>query len=398
MNTEHEFHTTGQIAQKSGLTVRTLRYYDQIGLLTPSQYNHASVRLYNKNDLYKLQQIQTLKYIGLSLDKIKRLLHENLIPDNDLLSSLRVQKEIILNKSAHSQTIIKTIDEVIALLNGKEVDWVNLFKLINAVNTERDWVEQYQTATRLKARIELYDRFSVNKEGWHRWFFEQLEKQPNMRILEVGCGDGALWLRNANRIPESWKITLTDLSLGMVNEASGKINECCGGIKFLVADVQSIPFHDNEFDLIIANHMLYHVADIPKAITEMSRVLKPGGMLYASTMSTFHLKEIETLAKAFDPLLQVLDPIMERFHLNNGEKILSECFTDVQAERYIDHMVVSDIDPLLSYMLSTPMNVREIISGKRLIEFKQFLGARVSYEKPMQITKDSGFYRAINKK
>ncbi len=87
MKTERELHTTGQIATQTGLTVRTLRYYDQIGLLTPSLYSHASVRLYNKNDLIKLQKIQTLKYIGLSLDKIKLILNEHLFTDRDLRSS-----------------------------------------------------------------------------------------------------------------------------------------------------------------------------------------------------------------------------------------------------------------------------------------------------------------------
>ncbi len=150
--------------------------------------------------------------------------------------------------------------------------------------------------------------------------------------------------------------------------------------------------------MIIANHMLYHVHDIPKVISEMSRVLKHDGILYASTMSRRHLMEVESLAKAFDPGLEVLDPVMERFHLDNGKKIISGCFSEIQDVRFKDHMVVTDIEPLLSYMTSTPMNARAILTGKKLIEFKAFLSDRISSEMPLYITKDSGFFKAVNKK
>ncbi|WP_239615262.1 MerR family transcriptional regulator [Cohnella mopanensis] len=400
MEPEYEYHTTGQIAKQTGITVRTLRYYDQIGLLTPSRYSDASVRLYNKNDLIRLQKIQTLKSIGLSLDEIKQIVQDHLSSDHGLLHSLKMQKDIILSQNAHIYYIIKAIEEAISVCEGSNGinDWNHLFALFNVINTEKRWLEQYLTANRLQARIDLYDRFSLNKIGWHRWFFDHLGLLPNMKILEVGCGDGTLWFRNGDRIPDSWKITLTDMSHGMINEARNKIEDPNGRFKFLVADVQEIPFHNNEFDLIVANHMLYHVLDHSKAMAEISRVLKPNGSLFASTMSRGHLLEIKALAKDFDPDLEVLDPVMERFHLDNGTRILARWFGEIKQFRYEDHMLVNDIEPLLSYIISTPMNAREILTGKKLNEFREFLNQRITIRNPLYITKDSGFFHAINRK
>ncbi len=55
-------------------------------------------------------------------------------------------------------------------------------------------------------------------------------------------------------------------------------------VQFKEIDAQSIPFEDETFDAVIANHMLYHVPDRPKAIAEIKRVLKPGGRLIATTI------------------------------------------------------------------------------------------------------------------
>ncbi|WP_231637535.1 MerR family transcriptional regulator [Paenibacillus sp. FJAT-27812] len=284
---EVQYLTTGQLAQRTGMTLRTLRYYDKIGLLKPAKYNHTSIRLYSKDDVARLEKIQMLKYIGLSLAEISQIMLNDTAPERDLRSSLKMQKDIIQHKIAHMMYVSKTIEEALGMVDeqGEEVDWEGLAGIIQSIHKEKDWSEQYQNAFRLQARISLYDQFSLNKIGWHRWFFEHLGSAPHLKVLELGCGDAALWRRNVDLIPETWNITLTDLSPGMLDEAKISLGAHSGRFKFLVADAQAVPFHDNEFDIVIANHMLYHVLDINRAVPEMHRILKPGGCLYASTMS-----------------------------------------------------------------------------------------------------------------
>lgn len=397
---DKEYLTTGQIAKRTGLTIRTLRYYDQIGLLKPSKYNEASARLYGKEDLVRLQKINALKYIGLNLSDIKQIIQDGPFPEQDLRSSLLTQKEVIRHKIAHMQYVSKAIDEALDMLNerGTEVDWDSLSDIIQTIHTEKDWGEQYRNALRLQARIRLYDRFSANKVGWHRWFFDRLGLEADLKILELGCGDAALWSRNLDRIPPSWSITLTDLSPGMLEAARTNVNDRSGRFVFLTADAQSIPFHDGEFDVIIANHMLYHVLDIEKALSECHRVLKNNGVLYTSTMSKKHLQEMEQLARTFDPAMRVLDDVMERFHLDNGNGILSSFFSDIEVFRYEDDMNVNEAEPLIRYMVSTPMNAKDYLAGGKLEAFKAYVTDKIREGNgSIRITMDSGFFLSRKK-
>ncbi|GIO70187.1 MerR family transcriptional regulator [Paenibacillus cookii] len=93
----------GELANLTGLTIRTLRYYDQIGLYSPSGYSDAGYRLYNESDLSRLQQILALKDLGLSLDEIKSILadegynpHEVVMLQIDRLKeNIRIQQKLL---------------------------------------------------------------------------------------------------------------------------------------------------------------------------------------------------------------------------------------------------------------------------------------------------------------
>src|SRR5256885_10285045 len=84
-----------EFAVLTGVTVRTLHHYDRLGLLKPSRYTQAGYRLYSERDLARLQQIVTLKFIGLSLKQIKGILSQKSF---DLATALRAQREIITEK------------------------------------------------------------------------------------------------------------------------------------------------------------------------------------------------------------------------------------------------------------------------------------------------------------
>src|SRR5689334_14435133 len=121
----------------------------------------------------------------------------------------------------------------------------------------------------------------------------------NAILIELGAGVGWLWLRNGRRIPVGWDITLSDFSPGMVAEQRKNMAQIPRPFSFEEIDVQAIPHPDASFDAVIANHMLYHVPDRPKAIAEMRRVLKPGGTLFTATNGDHHLQEMHQLMAQF---------------------------------------------------------------------------------------------------
>ncbi|WP_217592068.1 MerR family transcriptional regulator [Cohnella sp. GbtcB17] len=388
--THEEYLTTGELARRTGITLRTLRYYDQIGLLSPQEHLKGDARKYTLRNLERLQRIQTLKYVGLPLEEIKNILHQESLSEAGMRRSLEAQLDVLQKKIAHAEHLAHAIRETLGTL-GNETDWAHIEELIRAAQTEENWGEQYRTSTRLQSRIHLYDKFSTNPQGWHRWLFDKLEQSPDARILEVGCGDGTFWQRNADRIPAGWRVTLTDLSNGMVEAARSRLgNE--PRFVFLPADVQRLPFHEEQFDLVLANNMLYHVADLPLAVEEIHRVLKPGGLLCASTMSTRHLQELEDIAVSFDPDLRVLDQAIFRFHFDNGAAYLAPYFTELRLLQYQDQLLVNEAEPLIEYMTSTPMNAREKLVGPSLEYFRDHVEKLLEQAGTFRMTKENGIF------
>jgi ubiquinone/menaquinone biosynthesis C-methylase UbiE len=160
--------------------------------------------------------------------------------------------------------------------------------------------DQYKDATNLDARIRLHQLFSTNKYGWHRWCFDQYALPAEAYVLEIGCGPAHLWTANLDRVPPGWRITLSDFSSGMLEQAQRNVN-CASPFDFKIVDAQAIPFEADTFDAVIVNHMLYHVPDRARALAEMRRVLKPGSTIYLATNGLKHLRELDDLQRRFDP-------------------------------------------------------------------------------------------------
>ena len=260
-------------------------------------------------------------------------------------------------------------------------------------NRERQVLEkQYQDSSNLDVRIRLHQRFSVNKLGWFSWVFDHLALPPHCRILELGCGSGSLWLENLDRIPSGWKITLSDFSAGMLDEARRNL-EKRRSFQFKVIDAQSIPLENAYFDAVIANHMLYHLPDRPAALAEIRRVLQPAGHFYASTVGDRHLVEIRDLIVKFDPQLASWGRVVDPFTLENGMTQLSVYFSGIQLYRYDDVLEVTEVGPLVDYILSGW--AQHILVGREAA-FREFVAcAMQTCRSAFHITKDSGLFASV---
>jgi ubiquinone/menaquinone biosynthesis C-methylase UbiE len=253
--------------------------------------------------------------------------------------------------------------------------------------------EQYQDESNLNARIQLHDRFSINKYGWFPWVFDQLNLPAKSHILHLGGGTGLLWLKNLNRVPRGWDITLSDLSSGMLQEAQRNLRDRQRHFEFAVIDAQAVPFEDESFDAVIANHMLYHVPDRTKALSEIRRVLRPGGRFYASTIGQSHLRELDELMQRFDPSWEPWGAdFADSFLLENGLDQLSEWFSRVTLHRYEDDLVITEAKPLVAYVLSGA--AESVVTGREL-EFTEFVEQELALHDAVYVTKDSGTFEAL---
>jgi ubiquinone/menaquinone biosynthesis C-methylase UbiE len=266
-----------------------------------------------------------------------------------------------------------------------------------------DVKEQYKDASNLNARIALHSRFSTAKVNWYRWLFDHFSLPEGARVLELGCGPAKLWCENLERIPEDWHITLTDLSAGMIAEAGVQLQNAPHGFAFAVADAQQLPFDDGDFDAVVAIHMLYHVPDQQRALTEMRRVLRPGGRVYASTNGKTHMQEVGDLAAYFaegETLEQIRAAHrLNSFRLEDGFEMLSPYFSDVTLHRYENSLEVTEAEPLLAYILSATAatELRERPSAaqvERLEAFKKRLAEQISARGAVHITTTPGLFEA----
>ncbi len=253
--------------------------------------------------------------------------------------------------------------------------------------------DQYKDASNLNARVTIHDRFSTNPYGWFNWVFDTLIKlPPNSNILELGSGPVLIWKSCINRIPAGWKITLSDLSPGMVDAAWRNLVVTGRTFQFKEIDAQSIPFEDETFDVVIANHMLYHVPDRAKALAEIKRVLKLGGHLIATTAGEKHLHEILDWFRSIHES-DVWEMFVVDFTLENGMEQLRPYFSQVALSHYEDNLQVTEIQPLMDYILST-VKVRELPKEK-LGLLRQNLEKELKEKGSIFITKDSGLFEAI---
>lgn len=252
--------------------------------------------------------------------------------------------------------------------------------------------EQYKNASNLNARIEIHRRFSTNQYGWFNWMFDTFTTLPRQaNVLELGTGSGALWVDLAGKISPGWTITLSDLSPGMLDAAWRNLVVTGRNYKFEQIDAQSIPYADETFDIIIANHMLYHIPDRKKALAEIRRVLKKGGTLLAATNGKNHMPEMWDLVSQATKGKQ--KRIILQFDLENGKDQLQEFFSHVESSRYPDSLRVTDVGMIMAYIRS--MGSVEELSTEEMKKIESELVEALAENGTITISKDTGLFKAI---
>lgn len=137
-------YSVKKFANLTGVTERTLRYYDKKGILVPTNYNEKGHRLYNHEDIVKMQQILTLKYLGFSLKEIIESFSKN--STNSLYDTLNNQKELLKKKRDEIDNVIRTITRVEQIIKHEEVESDLLLAIIHSIQIEKkqeDWLSNH---------------------------------------------------------------------------------------------------------------------------------------------------------------------------------------------------------------------------------------------------------------
>jgi len=152
----------GDIAKLTGLTVRTLHFYDQIGLFSPSRQTASGHRLYHESDLPRLHQILSLKELGLSLDEVKAVLDGGQISP---LETIRLQMSRIKEQIRQQQALLEQLGHVAKHMQGdKPVNVEDFTRLLQAMKTEfaKPFVARQATWTQ---HLERLGEFLAGENG-----------------------------------------------------------------------------------------------------------------------------------------------------------------------------------------------------------------------------------------
>ncbi|MEV1019738.1 MerR family transcriptional regulator [Streptomyces sp. NPDC050264] len=168
-------HSVGQVAGFAGVTVRTLHHYDEIGLLVPSERNHAGHRRYGEADLDRLQQILFYRELGFPLDEVQTLLDD---PTTDPRAHLRRQHEVLLARIERLQKMAEAVEHAMeAQKMGIQLTPEERFEVFGdkdpeqyAEEAEQRWggTQEYAESQRRAARYTKADwkRLQAEVDDW----------------------------------------------------------------------------------------------------------------------------------------------------------------------------------------------------------------------------------------
>lgn len=151
------FYSTGDFARRASVSVRTLRYYDRAGVLVPSERSEAGYRRYTDEDFPRLQHVLALKFLGLSLDEIKRCLAAG---PQRLQATLGQQKAMLREKRAQIDAILQAMDEAERQLQGDDTSLGSVVRVMEVIQMQQQsaWVRKYFTPEQQQTMQELGEK------------------------------------------------------------------------------------------------------------------------------------------------------------------------------------------------------------------------------------------------
>ena len=153
--------TVKEVSEITGISVRTLHYYDEIGLLTPSGKSESGYRLYDEKALERLRQILFFREFDLPLKEIKAVMENPSLDKNEIL---QMQRRMLLRKKERMERLIASIDR---LLRGEErMD----FEVFSRREMEEIWDSMYENCN--EAQKAIFISHYGSKEAWRRQFLE----------------------------------------------------------------------------------------------------------------------------------------------------------------------------------------------------------------------------------
>ena len=338
-------YTAGELARWAGVSARTIRFYEEKGILRPRERSAEGYRLYDDSAIVRLQEILMMKYVGLSLEEIQQALQQG--EDLSVSELLARQRELVLEER-------NRLDRILAVISQAERHCQD-----GQLPVSR-FVEIMQLVTRNQQanfRYGLYERYATNRQRWHEWLFGRLPLRPGIHVLDVGCGHGNVWHSSWKGIPGDCQITLLDKEtdgLQFLHEIYLKRRrELAEGtaFSFLCEDAEEWECPAAEYDLILAGHLWSYIREQEKLLRKLHSGLAKGGRLVSTFTSQVSVPDVNRI---LEPVLgrSVLKPYEERKQAFTArmERLFSGEFGSVSRMTFHNSLRIGHSEELLRYL------------------------------------------------
>ena len=224
MNRGENLWQTREFAKLAGVTVRALHHYDRIGLLKPTRRDHNGFRLYSEQDFARLQQINTLKFIGFPLKQIKDILKSEHVR---LDETLGLQRKIIEAQRYRLGLALEAIKRAeAAFQKDGATDWDAFGQINEVINMEQntEWTKKYYSDT---AQAKIDER----KNLWSPELQERVTRDWANLVadIEAAMADGVKPSESrAQELASRWR--------ALVSEFTGGDKEIQQGLNKMYAD------------------------------------------------------------------------------------------------------------------------------------------------------------------
>lgn len=163
----------GQVAEKTGISIRSLRHYDEVGLLKPSGHSESGYRLYAKDDILRLSQIVALKQMRIPLKKIKQLIDDE---GMTLKETLQMQQAALKEQLRKEQAVCTRLEHLLIQLSDKSTPSLDtVYQTIEDIKM----LEKYDTTEQLDelAKRDFYQEEQAGENYANAWraVFEGLQ-------------------------------------------------------------------------------------------------------------------------------------------------------------------------------------------------------------------------------
>ncbi|MGF7047852.1 putative AdoMet-dependent methyltransferase [Paenibacillus sp. DS2015] len=272
-----------EVANKLNISARTIRFYEEKGLLFPHKQEHNLYRTFTEQDIWRLQTIISLREAGMSLADIQQaLLQIDANHHDELHYYLELQRAVMMSHWVEIKQVLETTDRMITLVKSQQTLPIeDIYQLANASKKMKEQRKQWKDKWNFDQLALTHDAIVADNSG----NYADYESTLNLIVQWVAPGIGEYGLDMGTGTGNlAVKFSLQGAHMSGVDQSKGMLRQCqqkYPNLETRLGNFLTIPYVGEQFDFVVSSFAFHHLTDDQQqlALEEIRRVLKPHGRI-----------------------------------------------------------------------------------------------------------------------